>query len=147
MRPSYLPLVAALTIAGCSVDPEEADVNPFETIEDESAERPAIQFDRVAIVESLEIGQAYRGMIAQVSALASMQGYFAPELRLIDDGQPDAEGYIVMEFVARPPDSTALEAALATRRLVAALFVPEELAAAAQGVRVLGVENSVARPF
>ncbi|MEL6236579.1 MAG: hypothetical protein AAFR46_19455 [Pseudomonadota bacterium] len=147
MRSPYLPLVAALTIAGCSLDTEEAAVNPLETVEDESAERPAIQFDRVAIVESLEIGQAHLGMIAQVSALASMQGYFAPELRLIDDGRPDAEGYIVMEFVARPPDATALEAALATRRLVAALFVPEALAAAAQGVRVLGAENSVARPF
>ncbi|MEM9050262.1 MAG: hypothetical protein AAGC92_16280 [Pseudomonadota bacterium] len=147
MRVFHMLLVAILAISGCSAETDSEEVNPSVDAEAESVDEQRPTFDRIAIVESLEIGQAYRGMLAQVSGLASMQGYFAPELRLIDDGRPDADGYIVLEFVARPPEATALNADLAPRRLVAALFVPAALAANAQGVRVLGAENSVARPF
>ncbi|GIX12119.1 MAG: hypothetical protein KatS3mg118_0078 [Paracoccaceae bacterium] len=141
-------LVVLTAISGCSVSTEIRGLNPFSAAPAEApAAQPEVPVDPVARIESLEIGQAYRGVIATATGLADLAGFHHPELRLLNEGRPAADGMIELEMVARPPEQASLSVDAAARRLIAAAFLPEELVRAARGVRVIGATNAVARPF
>lgn len=144
--PHFVLILA--TISGCSTSATFSSLNPFPGSASESpAPAEPVRKDPVPIVESLELGQAHRGVIATATGLADLAGFFSPELRLLNDGRPAADGMIELAFVARPPEAATMAADPAARRLVAALYIPAELMAAAKGVRVVGGSNAVARPF
>lgn len=148
MRRFFGAGLGVLALGGCSMGTSIADLNPLASDDPPEVEAPVILTERVAQVESLEIGRGHRGHVVSATGLVPLQGYFAPELRLVDEGRPDAEGMIAFEFLARPPEAARLGAAEeATRRLLAAAFLPDELAAGATGVRILANSNSLARPF
>lgn len=92
-------------------------------------------------VESAEIGQAYRGVIVHATGYAPLEGYHLPELRF-RSAAPDAAGMIELEFVARAPEMASVGGGTASRRLVAAQFVPQALLDQARGIRVIAAENS-----
>ncbi|HEU0222664.1 MAG TPA: hypothetical protein VFR34_10715, partial [Paracoccaceae bacterium] len=73
-------------------------------------------------------------------------GYHAPELRLMNGGQPSADGMIELEFVARPPEPDApAPTNTGSMRMIAAQFIAADILGAARGVRVHAVGGATER--
>lgn len=149
MRRTGLACVFVLPLAACSATVEVGSLNPFRGRDAPAG--PAAPVDRhepVAAVLAVEAGQAHRGLIVTATGAAQLQGYFRPELRLRNGGRPGPDGFIELDFVAIPPETTTLQPGdAATRRLVAAQFLPSDLVAAARGVRVIAAGGALERRF
>jgi hypothetical protein len=148
MRRFLLPLVGLL-VGSCGFSANLGDLNPFGGSDPApSAAAPVIQRDRIANVESIEIGRSYKGYLVQATGYTVVEGYFEPQLRPLNGGKPAADGLIELEFIARPPVVTNLGVSdLAARRVIAAQFLGDLLVQDAKGVRVIAEGNSVQAMF
>jgi hypothetical protein len=150
MRRFLLRCALLVPVGACSYSVEVGSLNPFGSGEDPAlpVTVPEIERDPVASVEAMEIGRGHRGWLVQATGYTDVVGYYSPLLRLRDGGRPAADGMIELEFVARPPEATSLDSAeLVARRIIAAQFIPDDIAKGARGVRVLAGGNHVEKAF
>ena len=141
MRAGLAALAMVSVLAGCGGEPAPAPVAP-PVVED--PKRP------VTGTVTLDLGRTFEGYMLTVTAVSDAAGWSAGELR---DAGTDADGFLLLDFVALPPEADALvaEAAnpspAAVRRVLA--FRPFTLAAlqAVPGLRVRGRDGAAAVAF
>ncbi|QDL92607.1 hypothetical protein FDP22_12910 [Paroceanicella profunda] len=145
IRSAFALIPIALMLAGCSY----SVANPLSEPDgpQTSAEVAAAKV-RLATVDTLDVGRGFRGVLVQVTATAPLQGFYAPELRLLDGGRPTADGAVVLEAVALPPDASPVGAGPASARsMIAAQFVGDDILAGARKIRVVGTDSGLERPI
>ncbi|WP_118136629.1 hypothetical protein [Oceanicella sp. SM1341] len=102
---------------------------------------------RLATIDTLEVGRSFRGVLVQVTATAPLQGFYEPQLRLLDN-RPAADGAIVLEAVALPPEASPVGAGpVSARSMIMAQFVGDDILAGATKIRVVGTDSGLERPI
>jgi hypothetical protein len=82
--------------------------------------------------------RALHGVIIRVDGVAPTQGYYSAALIPLRDGSPDAAGIISFEFMAVPPAGPQAVGPARSRRLTAAVFIPNLALKDLNGFRVAG---------
>lgn len=88
---------------------------------------------RLALAE-----RGLNGVILRAEGQAPTQGYHSAELRPLGAGAPDAAGIASFELVAVPPAEPQAAGPERTRRLDAAVFLPDRAWGDARAIRVSG---------
>ena len=110
---------------------EDADV----VVADESILMPSF--------ESAVIEPARRGAILRVTAFAPTQGYYDARLAPRNGGEPDQNGVVTYELRAVAPSEPQSRGGPATRQLIVAAFLPDDLRQSARVIRVLTATKAV----
>lgn len=110
-----IPVLAALLLlAACDTVREYTPDLRFGKAETatRAEERPAVDPQtlvkrRVASAGRMEIGRTFDGYMLAVFGEAPATGWFAPELRPLNEGAVAADGFLELEFVAAAPEDNA----------------------------------------
>ncbi|MEM9012528.1 MAG: hypothetical protein AAGE18_14975 [Pseudomonadota bacterium] len=96
---------------------------------------------RMVEVQTVEIGQAFGGVIVQAEGLVPAAGYHSPALRIVSNA---SDGVLVLELVAEPPGGDPSgQVAGNMRALMGLTFVEDELLGRAQVIRVVAAQNAL----
>jgi hypothetical protein len=87
------------------------------------------------------------GVIVRVDGEAPTQGYWGAALEPVGTGAPDASGAVSFRFVAIPPASVEAVGPARTRRLSAAVHVPNLALKNTRAVRIAGVGTAQTLPL
>jgi hypothetical protein len=86
---------------------------------------------------------ALRGLIIRATAIAPEQGYYLPQLKPVNDGEPDENGIVTLEFRAWPPAEPNTRGPERSRTLEAAAFFPDADLRRIEGFVILAEGNSI----
>ena len=144
-------LAAGLALAGCSWGDEDpaAEVTDAELPPRNGAPGapagPIYEMRPAASVESLEIGQIYRGRLLTAYGTAPATGWFRAELQPRNGGRLAPDGFLEFDLVAAPPElNGGAPGAPARLPIRADRAIPASDLAGAQGVRVHAGATAVA---
>jgi hypothetical protein len=146
MRNGLLLLAGAWLFAGCSMElpnfvgREGGD--GFYRLGGEEIPDPVPVAMRSAVAE-----RSLTGVIVRVEGEAPTQGYWGAALEPVGDGAPDASGAVSFRFVAVPPASAEPVGPARTRRLSAAVYVPNLALKTTRAVRVAGLGTAQTLPL
>jgi hypothetical protein len=87
------------------------------------------------------------GVIVRVEGEAPTQGYWGAALEPVGAGAPDASGAVSFRFVAVPPASAEAGGPARTRRLSAAVHVPNLALKTTRAVRIAGIGTAQTLPL
>lgn len=102
---------------------------------------------RLLAVRRAETETALRGVIIRVESVAPAQGFYAPELRVLNEGHPDAAGVITYEARAVPGPEDAPVGPEQTRVITSGAFLTTRIASTLSAVRIVGEGSSVTLPL
>lgn len=145
-------LIAALTlvafVAGCG-GLRDSRINPFNWFSKDKEERIAVDTDAAAEVDprglvreisSLKVDRAPGGAIISAYGLPPTQGYWEAELLPLNDEIPD-KGTLVYEFRLMAPTSPQQVVNVASREVLAGLFVSEQTLIGVRRIEVRAALN------
>ncbi|MDF2232650.1 hypothetical protein P2H44_08805 [Albimonas sp. CAU 1670] len=140
---------AALALSGCGLWEDEAAVADAPSAPPQSGapgvEGPRLNYLPAAGVESLEIGQIYRGRLLTAHGYAPATGWFRATLQPRNGGRPGPDGFLEYDLVGAPPELNGGEPGAPARQpLRADLAIPSSALAGVQGVRVHAGGQAVA---
>jgi hypothetical protein len=146
MRNGLLLLTGALLAAGCSMEMPNfvgrEGGDGFYRLGGEELPDPVPVAMRSAVAE-----RSLTGVIVRVEGEAPTQGYWGAMLEPVGDGAPDASGAVSFRFVAIPPMSVEAVGPPRTRRLSAAVYVPNLALKNTRAVRVAGIGTAQTLPL
>ena len=146
MRNGLLLLTGAWLVAGCSMEIPDfvgrEGGNGFYRSGGEELPDPAPVAMRSAVAE-----RSLTGVIVRVEGEAPAQGYWGAALEPVGGGAPDASGVVSFRFVAIPPLSVEAAGPARTRRLSAAIYVPNLALKTTRAVRVAGLGAAQTLPL
>ncbi|WP_092862445.1 hypothetical protein [Albimonas pacifica] len=133
-------LTAGLALAGCSWGEEEQAPVEAQTPPQGGAPGPSgpvYEKRPVASVESLEIGQIYRGRLLTAHGAAPATGWFHATLEPRNGSRLAPDGFLEFDLVAAPPELNGGEPGVPARLPIRAdRAIPTADLVGAQGVRV-----------
>jgi hypothetical protein len=146
MRNGLLLLAGAWLLAGCGggmpnfLGREGGD--GFYRLGGEELPDPVPVAMRSAVAE-----RSLTGVIVRVEGEAPAQGYWGAALEPVGAGAPDASGVVSFRFVAIPPTSVEAVGPARTRRLSAAVSVPNLALKSTRAVRIAGIGTAQTLPL
>jgi hypothetical protein len=133
-----LLLLAGIALAGCSMEipsfvGREGGGEGFYNVRGAPPPEPVPVPLRQATLE-----RALHGVIIRVDGEAPTQGYYSAALVPLRGGAPDAAGIVSFELMAVPPPGPEAIGPARTRRITAAVFIPNLALRDLRGFRVSG---------
>ena len=91
----------------------------------------------LASIDQAILEPALNGTILRVTTTAPTQGYHSGRLSPVGRGDVTAEGLLLYEVRAIPPEEVQATGPARTRQVIVATFIPEDIRDAARAVRII----------
>ena len=144
-RTVFLIIAISLTLAGCGsrFNPlnwfgSSQNENLVEDVDVQAFQDPR---PRVQTITDLKVERTPGGAIVHATAVTPTQGWFAPELVALNDGNP-VDGILTFDFRVVPPKVETGVGNTRSREITAGVFISDIALEQIRTIRVNGAQNS-----
>lgn len=152
-RAAFWAIFPALALAGCGGNGSNpfgslGSLNPFGGGSGQTV--PVVApYERppggvlIARLVSVEAEPALRGLIIRATGAAPTEGYYGARLFALNDGLPDENGIVTLQFRVEAPEFPGPAGTENTRQVIAATFVTDAALEDINGFVVVSATNTV----